>query len=108
MSNETKEWIAVAISLLFYVAVFVIEVFWLIRYKWGTAGKSIAFVMVSNLLSFIVGGFVSFVILGVMLAMAWDGSINKISGGDFTLWVALIVAFAFPPLTLILTKRILL
>src|ERR1035437_3095594 len=108
MSNITKEWILFAIPLFFFVGVIVAEVFWLVRKKWCTPGGAVAFVLLSDLFSFALGGFVIFVILAVILAMAWDGSISHVSGGDGTAWFALVVMFAFPPILLVLTKRVLL
>jgi hypothetical protein len=108
MSNITKEWILFAIPLFFFVGVIVAEVFWLVKNNWCSSGKSVAFVLSSNLSSFAIGGFVSFVIMGVMMAMAWDGSINRVWDGDATLWVAVVVMIAFPPVLLVLTKRTLL
>jgi hypothetical protein len=108
MSGVTKEWLALLIFLLCFVLFTIGEAIWLNRKGWAGFGKGLAFSLATNFFSFVIGFFVVFVILGVILAMAWDGSIEKIPAQNFTLWAALIFAGLFPLILLTLAKRLLL
>ena len=48
------------------------------------------------------------VVFGVILAMAWDGSLQNVKGGDASVWAAIIAAVVFPFLLLTLAKFLLL
>ena len=100
------EWLTVGVFLLCFVVAIVVEAVWLTRKNWTTAGKSAAFVLISDFISLCVGFVVPFIVVGTMIALAWSGDISKIAGGDTMLVVALIFAAIFPFVFLFFTKRI--
>lgn len=107
MYSNTREWLTVAVFFFGFFTFTAGEMFWLSRGDISKRGRSFAFAFVSNILSVSVGFFVSFIILGVLLALAWDGSLEKIPSGDTGVWFAVTAAALFPVLLLILSKRIL-
>jgi hypothetical protein len=88
-----------------FAGMIVAEIMWLVRSGWTTPGRAITFVFLTNFVSLSVASFVSFVIFGVMFAMAWDGSLSSVPGNEITLWSALITAIVLPPLALMISKR---
>jgi hypothetical protein len=108
MSGNTKEWIAVILFVVCFVLFTVGEGMWIGWRKWASYGKAVAFSLATNLFGFFVGLLVSIVILSVILAIAWDGSIDQIPGRDATLWVTMIAGILITPILLLLSKRILL
>ena len=106
MSENTKEWVAVGLFASCFFLLTACEVVWLNRRGWAAYGKSTAFSIITNVVSFFVGSIVSFVILGVILAVSWEGSINQMRAGELTLWALLAAAILTTPLLLLLTKRL--
>ncbi len=107
MSSITIEWITIA---LFFAAFFAFtfgECYWLDRKNSSAIGRYFVFAFVSNIFSTSIGFFVSFVIFGILLALAWDGSLQQLPTGDAAIWLAVAVAALFPPILLILSKRLL-
>jgi hypothetical protein len=105
VTSITKDWIVVILFVLSFFVLTIAEIIWLNRKGWASAAKAIAFSVITNLLSFGIGAIVVFVVFGVMLAMAWDGSIERVPGGDASLWVLTAFAVLFTPVFLILVKR---
>ena len=108
MAAKGAEWLIV---LLFFVCFFACtagEVMWLHRNKAVEVGRAFAFSFASNLFCITVGFFVSMVTFGVILAMAWDGSLQTVKGGDASIWAAIIAAVVFPFFLLALAKFLLL
>lgn len=106
MSSVTIEWVTTGIFALCFIAAIIIETLWLIRKGWASAQKSVAYVMLTNNLSLCIGFFIPFVIIGTMLALAWSGDLSGVSGGEATLIAAIVIALLFPPIFLLLTKRV--
>lgn len=95
--------------IIFFVGFFAFtigEAYWLGRKNSPEIAKFFVFSFVSNIFSVSIGFFVSFVIFGALIALAWDGSIQQLPTGDTAVWMAVGVAALFPPLLLILAKRL--
>jgi hypothetical protein len=107
MSGVTREWLALLIFLLCFFGFTIGETIWLNKKTQVGFGKSLAFAALTNFLGFSIGFFVVFVIVGVILAMAWDGSIEKFPLNDYGLVITLILATLFTPALLTLLKRLL-
>ena len=72
----------------------------------GGFPRAILFSFTSNLLSIIIGFFVAAAVVGVILAMAWDGSLQTVPGNDAGTIAALVFAAVFPAVLLVLVKRL--
>lgn len=107
MSSRATEWIAVIIFFAGFFAFTIGESYWLSRRNSSAIGRFFVFSFVSNIFSVSIGFFASFVVFGVLLALAWDGSIQQLPTGELAVWMAVCVAALFPPLLLILAKRLL-
>lgn len=107
MSGNTKEWLVVIIFFLCVFGATLVEAFWLSRKNTASFSRALTFSILSNTITVTAGFFVSFVIFGVILAMAWDGSLEKVPAGDFTVWTAVVIGALFPVLLLALAKRLL-
>ena len=108
MSGQTKEWLVFFGFLFLAVALTFAETIWLNRKGWTNFGKAFAFAVATNVFGFFVGFFVMFVVFGMILAMAWDGSLEKIPFGDAGLIAAIVFGVLFFPIFLALCKRLLL
>ena len=108
MSSVTREWLGVFLFVFCFLGLTFAEGVWLSRSSWMTFGRGLLFAAGTNILGFCIGLFTSFVILGIILAMAWDGSLNEVSGHDSTLWFAMVSAILITPVLLIVLKRLLL
>lgn len=107
MSATSKEWLVVLVFFLSIFSVTAVEAIWLSRKNIASLSIALSFSILSNTITITVGFFVSLVIFGVILAMAWDGSLQNVPAGDFTIWSAVVVATLFPVLLLALAKRLL-
>lgn len=95
--------------LLFFLCFFgitIAEAFWIASRNDLPFGRTFLFSFSTNIFTVCIGFFVSFVIFGIILALAWDGSLEKVPGGDFTIWTAVTVAALFPVVLLIISKRV--
>lgn len=108
MSAVGKEWIAVLIFFLCFVLFTIGEAVWLYRAGWSNIGKSLVLALTTNIFSFCIGFFIIFIVFGVVLALAWDGSLEKVPGQDYSIGAALIAAMLFPFFLLTLSKKLLL
>jgi len=108
ISANGKEWLAVLIFFSSFIFFTLGETVWLERKGWSKIGKSLAFAFITNIFSFGFGFFVIFLVFGVVMAMAWDGSLQKIPAQNYTVGAALIAASLFPFILLALAKRLLL
>jgi hypothetical protein len=107
MSGNAKEWLIVLAFFIGFVVFTFVEAIWVSKRPTVALPKALLFAFTSNLLSLIIGFFVSFVIVGVILAMAWDGSLAKVPGNDASIITALVIAAVFPWGVLVLAKRVL-
>lgn len=108
MSPVAREWLAVVLFIVCFAVLSAGEALWLKRMQWTNAGKALAFSFATNIIGFCIGLFTSFVIVSIILAMAWDGSLNEVPGRDSTLWSAMVAALLVTPVLLIIIKRLLL
>ncbi|MEP7074894.1 MAG: hypothetical protein ABI878_03720 [Acidobacteriota bacterium] len=108
MSSVAREWLAVFLFVFCFFGLTTAEALWLSRSSWMTLGRGLVFAAGTNILGFCIGLFASFVILGIILAMAWDGSLNQVPGNDSMLWFAMVSAVLITPVLLIILKRLLL
>lgn len=106
MSETLYEWIIVWTFILLVIGFTFAESFWLNRKGWTSFGRAFIFAVLTNSIGLIVGGFVVFVVLAIILMLAFDGSIDKLPAGDFGLIAMLIFAALFTPILLMLCKRI--
>jgi hypothetical protein len=106
MSQIPIDWIAFFLFLILFVAVIPAEVLWLVRKGWATLGKSIAYVLVTDLLSFGIGSSVvlGLVFLMFMLVMGPAGTGSNVPESVYV--ATTIMAIIFPPVFLILIKRV--
>ena len=102
----TKEWVIVLSFFVIIIGYTVAEAVWVNRKGWAYFGKSLVFSVLTNFIGYVVGFFVVFVIFGVILAMAWDGSIEKFPMKDYGLVAAMSFAVLFTPALLTVCKRV--
>jgi hypothetical protein len=109
MSASTViEWLFVAVFFLCFFLMSIGEILWLRRKVGVDLKRALIFVLSANFITITVGFFGSFVIFGVILAMAWDGSLEKMPAGNVGIWAVLAVAILFPIVLMMLWKRLLL
>lgn len=106
MSGVSQDWIFVAIFFGAFIAVTVGEIYWLTSSLNVSLKKALTAVFLPNFATITLGFFVTFVIFGIILAVAWDEN-TDMPGGDAGTWVAFIAALAFPFLLMIAIRRLL-
>jgi hypothetical protein len=108
MYSQLYEWLTILIFFVCFTGLTFGEASWLNRRKWDTYGRSLAFSAATNIFSFGIGFFVLFVVFFIVLALAWDGTLNKVPGRDNTAVAALVLAALLPFVLLTLSKVLLL
>lgn len=106
MSVNAREWAVVLIYFVVVSGLTILEAFLISRKGWTNFGKSFAFSVLTNVIGFTIGSFVAFVVIGVVLAMAWDGSLEKFPLKDYGIGAFLILGILFFPIFLALCKRL--
>lgn len=106
MSGVAKEWLVVIIFFAAFFALTIAEAAWLNKKSGSGLPRAFATALLPNLFAITVGFFVSFMIFAVILAMAWDGSLQTVPGNDATIWAAVIAAILFPLVILTFAKRV--
>lgn len=110
MSSAAVNAIQWLVVLLFFVCFwgFIIgEAFWLSRKGWAATGRSFAFSVTSNITGFIIGSIVVFVILAIMLMITFE-PVKDRQTTESLMWIGVVLALLFPPVFLLLVKRLLL
>ena len=107
MTSTANEWIVVVLFFMGFIAFTLGETIRLTRRAAVPMRTATAFSAISNFLCITVGFSISFVIFAVILATAWDGSLQDAPGGDASIWAAMAVAVLIPFGLLLLTKRLL-
>lgn len=106
MSGAAKEWTVVLIFLCAVFGLTIFEAFLINRKGWAGFGRALGFSVLTNFIGFAVGFFVMFVVFGVVLAMAWDGSLERFPLHDYGVGAFLGFGVLFFPLFLMLCKRL--
>ena len=107
-ADVIKEYLVVLLYFVLLLGQGVGEAAWLHRRGWARWGKSLLFAWLTNFLGFCIGFSVLFVTVGVTLALAWDGSMEKLPYKGNEAGVALVLVVLFLPTLLTLVKRALL
>lgn len=105
MSANAIEWTGVILFFLIFWLFTFGEAAWLSKRGWATFGKSLAFSITTNLSGLIIGTIAVFLILLFMLMLTFEPKGGR-SATEAMMWVGLILLFIFPPIFLMLTKRL--
>lgn len=106
MSATTLEWLVVGIFFACLFAISLAEGGWLAKFNKVPFGKAFAFAFSTNTFAITIGFFVSFVIMAVIMMLAFGGSLQGLSDYDWRLITAVLAALLFPIVLLILAKRL--
>ncbi|HXD33162.1 MAG TPA: hypothetical protein VN643_18715 [Pyrinomonadaceae bacterium] len=105
MSTVNKEYLAILLYLVLLVVYGVCEAIWLRKRASASFGRALLFSWLSNLLGFSLGFAILFVTVGVTLALAWDGSMERLPFKGNEAGVILVLVVLFLPALLMLLKR---
>lgn len=105
MSSTNKEWLVILLYFVLLIIEGVCEAAWLHRKSWASWPRALLFSWLTNLIGWCIGFSVVFVIVGVILALAWDGSMERLPFKGNEAGVALVLVGLFLPTLLILIKR---
>ena len=105
MSSTNKEWLVILLYFVLLIIEGACEAAWLHRKAWASWAKALLFSWLTNLIAWCIGFFVLFVTVGVTLALAWDGSMQRLPFKGNEAGVALVLALLFLPALLTLIKR---
>ncbi|MGD9562818.1 MAG: hypothetical protein AB7F88_11315 [Pyrinomonadaceae bacterium] len=106
MSEKTVEWLAILIFFFVFFALTLGEAGWLNKKGGASLNKAFAFSFASNIFTVVVGFSLSFVVFAAVLALAFGGAFEGLSGNDWRLWAAVIAGALFPLVLSALAKRL--
>lgn len=106
MSQIAIQWVPIIVFLVLFAGVVIAEVQWLIRKGWATPGRSVAYVLVTDLLGFGIGSLVIMIVFLIALMMAFGPAGTGSDAPEAAYWAAGIAALILPPAALFLTKRL--
>ncbi|MBV9217298.1 MAG: hypothetical protein JO053_14105, partial [Acidobacteria bacterium] len=99
------EWAAVFLFFLLLAVTVVGEIVWLKRRGWAAAGKAAGFVLLTDILSMIVGSVVAGAAFFGMFMMVMGPSGQGGNSPEWAYWIVLAIAVIVPAFFLFLTKR---
>ena len=105
MNGAGIEWLVVILFFLVFWGSTAGEAAWLSKRGWATFARSLAFAISSNLTGLFIGSFVVFVILGILLMFTFE-PVEDRRANELIMWIGVILALIFPPLFLVLVKRL--
>lgn len=106
MAGTIVEWAAFFLFILLFVGVVFAEAQWLIRKGWATSGRALAFVLLTDVLGFFLGGGVVFVAFGAMFMMVMGPAGRGSDVPEAVYWVMTALAIIVPPILLFFLKRL--
>jgi hypothetical protein len=106
MTGVSQDWIFVAVFFVAFVAVTAGEIYWLTGKLSVPVKKALTTVFLPNFATITLGFFVTFIIFGILLAVAWDEN-TVTPGGEAGTWIAFIAALGFPFLLMTALRRLL-
>ena len=106
MSKIPIDWIAFFLFLILFSGVIIAEVQWLVRKGGATSGRATGYVMVTDLLGFGIGSFVVLVIFLIMFMMVMGPAGTGGTAPESAYVVTSLIAVIFPPVFLIISKRL--
>lgn len=106
MSANVIEYLAFFAFVFLFATVVVGEIIWLKKKGWGTTGRSVAYVLTTDFISFCVVSLIVFVVALVLLMMVMGPSGRGSDASEASYIVVLILGAIIPPIVLILNKRL--
>ena len=105
-ATVAREYLVVLFYWILLIGDGIAEAAWLRKRNWTSWPRALLFSLLTNLLGHCVGFFVLFVSVGVTLALAWDGSMEKLPFKGNEAGVLLLFVILFLPTVLMLIKRV--
>jgi len=102
----TREYLVVLFYWILLIVDGVLEAIWLRKQKGIGIARTLIFSLLTNLIGFSIGFFILFVSVGVTLALAWDGSMERLPFKGNEAGVLLVVVVLLLPTLLMLIKRV--
>lgn len=107
MFGDSQQGTLVAVFFTAFLLVTAGEIYWLTQRLAVPIKKALTTVFLSNFVTITLGFFVSFIIFGILFAVAWDEN-SEMPSGEAGMWAALVGALGFPMLLMAAIKRLLL
>jgi hypothetical protein len=105
-AQVTREYLVILFYWVLLIVEGVAEAIWLTKKKGLGTVKTLAFSLITNLIGYLIGFSVLFVSVGVTLALAWDGSMQRLPFKGNETAVLLVLVVLFLPISLLLIKRV--
>ncbi|MEP6788685.1 MAG: hypothetical protein ABJB40_09655 [Acidobacteriota bacterium] len=106
MSEIFVEWIAVLLFLALLVGVVIGEILWLTKKGWATSGRAAGYVLSTDVLGLGIGSLIVFVIALIMFMMVMGPAGRGGTAPEYAYWITTGIAVIFPPIVLVITKRL--
>lgn len=104
-AEVTRQWLTTGVYLITLFAAIIIETLWLKKRGWAATGRAVAYVLLTDILSFgiSIGASLTFGLLLLMLVFGPSG--QGTDGYEGLMTFILIVGVIFPPIVFVVTKR---
>lgn len=106
MAGSTIEWLVFFLFVVLFVVSVAAEIFWLVKNGWSTGGRATAFVLITDIIGFCIGGLIALIAFFVMFMMVMGPAGTGGSSPEAAYWLVTAIAVIVPPILLILLKRI--
>ena len=106
MAGTIVEWAAFFLFILLFVGSIIAEVRWLTGKGWTTSGRATGFVILTDMLGLCIGGAIVLTAFVIMFMMVMGPAGRGGDSPESAYWVVTALAIIFPPLLLILSKRL--
>ena len=108
MSATTIQWFVLLAFFLLFAAAMVGEIAWLVTKKWATTGKASALVLISNIISLIIGSMIVGALMLLIFMMIMGPSGRGSDAPEIAYVLGVFFVILVPPLLLFAIKRIML
>jgi hypothetical protein len=106
MSQIPADWIAFFSFLVLFVVAILAEVMWLVRKGGTTSSRAVAFTMITDIVGFGIGFLIVLTAFVIMFMMVMGPAGTGGNAPEYAYWITTAIALIFPPIILILIKRV--
>lgn len=106
MAGTFLPWAAFLLGALLFAGVILLEVRWLARRGWATAGRGAAYAATTDILGFCIGAGIMFVLAFLMFMMVMGPAGRGGSSPEWLYWAIACIAVTVPIVLFFFTKRL--
>jgi len=106
VSGSIAQWVPFLLFVLLFVGKMIAEIIWLTRKQWTNSGKAIAYVLLTDLISFGISTGILIVLFSVMFMMVMGPAGRGGDSPEIAYVILCVIGILIPPLLLFVLKRL--